>query len=81
MYRGKELLNPANDPGSSTSLPADKATNTLAWSRGIGLELSPLQTRSSRKKKEAESTQPVATECPSQDGKALRAWKALARTK
>jgi hypothetical protein len=44
-------------------------------------ELSPLQTRSARKKKEIMSSQLTDTVPPTLDNKALRALKALARTK
>jgi hypothetical protein len=81
VYRGKELVTPASDPGTSSSLPPDLNTKVFAWSRGIATDLSPLQTRSSRKKKELLSTQTTTTDLPTQEGKALRAMKALARSK
>jgi hypothetical protein len=81
MYWGKEHYIPATERGSSSTLSSDKDTKSLAWSRGIGVELSPLQTHSSRKKKEIESTHLATTDLPLQDGKALRALKALAITK
>jgi hypothetical protein len=56
-------------------------TKNFAWSRGIASEISPLQTRSSRKKKEVLSSQQADSNLPTLDGKALRAMKALARSK
>jgi hypothetical protein len=81
VYRGKELINSASGEGSSSSRPTESAQKTYAWSRGIGVELSPLQTRSSRKKKEILNNTLDPAVIPSQDGKALRAMKALARSK
>jgi hypothetical protein len=81
MFRGKEKIHSATERGSSSTLSSNKDTIAMAWSRGIGVELSPLQTHSSRKKKELVNTQLPSTDLPSQEGKALRALKALARTK
>jgi hypothetical protein len=81
MFRGKEQIRPATERGSSSTFTTDKDSSALAWSRGLGVELSPLQTRSSRKKKEIEISQIASTDLPTQEGKALRALKALARTK
>jgi hypothetical protein len=81
IYRGKELIAPSSEAGTSSSHHSGKEVKAFAWSQGIGSELSPLQTRSSRKKKELLSTQPKESVIPSQDGKALRALKALAHSK
>jgi hypothetical protein len=81
VFRGNELINPAREEGTSSSRPTDSAQKTFAWSRGIGVELSPLQTRSSRKKKGLLNNTLEPADIPSQDGKALRAMKALARTR
>jgi hypothetical protein len=81
IYRGKELIRPAAEVGSSTSHNPEKAVKAFAWSRGIGTELSPLQTRSSRKQKELLNSVQNVPDFPSQEGKALRALKALARSK
>jgi hypothetical protein len=79
VYRGKEIISSAAEAGTSNSQQKD--AKTFAWSRGIASELSPLQTRSSRKKKDLQSTQHSASDLPTLDGKALRAMKALARSK
>jgi hypothetical protein len=81
MYRGKELLLPISEVGASSSLPLDTEAKSYAWSRGISSELSPLQTRSSRKKKEILSSQQSDPAPSTLDSKALRALKALARSK
>jgi hypothetical protein len=78
-YRGKEVISETTGAGTSNSKLMD--TKSFAWSRGLATELSPLQTRSSRKKKEAQGTQQMDSVLPSLDGKALRAMKALARSK
>jgi hypothetical protein len=44
IFRGKELIRPAAEAGSSTSLHPVKDDKAIAWSRGIGTDLSPLQT-------------------------------------
>jgi len=81
IFRGKELIDLSLKAGTSNNLPSLKDRNEFVWSRGLGTELSPLQTRSSRKKKESAGSLPETTENPPLDGKALRALKALARTK
>jgi hypothetical protein len=81
IFRGKELIDPSSKTDTSNTLLTDKDRKDFAWSRGLGTELSPLQTRSSRKKKEISSIQPKVTVIPPMDGKALRALKALARSK
>jgi hypothetical protein len=78
-FRGKELMSAPSE--ASTSNTNQGSTKTFAWSRGIASEISPLQTRSSRKKKEVLTSQQPDTILPTQDGKALRALKALARSK
>jgi hypothetical protein len=52
----------------------------FAWSRGLGIELSPIKTRSARKSPVLNLKVDSAPILPT-DGKALRALKALARTK
>jgi hypothetical protein len=81
IFRGKELIRPGDEAGSSCSLGPEKSEKAYAWSRGIGTELSPLQTRSSRKQKQLMNPGKSASELPSLEGKALRALKALARSK
>jgi hypothetical protein len=81
IFRGKELIRPGVEAGSSSSLGPVKVEKAYAWSRGIGTELSPLQTRSSRKQKELLNPGQSAPDLPSLEGKALRALKALARSK
>jgi hypothetical protein len=73
--------------GSSTegaSTPQLSSTNqrSFAWSRGLGIELSPLQTRSSRKKKEDLNTlQSTSADISLSEKAPLRALKAKARSK
>jgi len=81
IFRGKELIAPSIDVGTSSTQLTLKDAKNFAWSRGIGVELSPLQTRSSRKKKEASSTLQTAPIIPALDGKALRTMKAMACSK
>ena len=54
--------------------------NAMAWSRGIGVELSPLKTRSPRKKSRQCSV-PVTNPATTSDSGLLRGMKALAKAK
>jgi hypothetical protein len=81
IYRGKEPINSAVGASTSLNHPIDTKEKNFVWSRGISTELSPLQTRSSRKKKETMGSQQAPNDSNSQNGKALRALKALARSK
>jgi len=81
IFRGKEHIAPSTDAGTSSSHQARTLDKSFAWSRGIGVELSPLQTRSARKKKDCLSTKLTVLVVSTQDGKALRAMKAIARSK
>jgi hypothetical protein len=54
--------------------------NAMAWSRGIGVELSPLKTRSPRKKS-GQSSVPVTNPATTYDSGLLRGMKALAKAK
>jgi hypothetical protein len=83
-YNGKTIVHPS-------SLPADQPSSSFVhpspvldptWSKGIGLELSPLKTRSARKKTLTglSSTTPDSTTSVPTHG-ALRDLKALARGK
>jgi hypothetical protein len=80
-YLGKRILETlgSSKATSSKSLPVRDGKN-FVWSRSIALELSPLKTRSSRKK----ISQPyeITTEnTSSNDNGPLRAMKALPREK
>jgi hypothetical protein len=52
----------------------------FSWSRGLGIELSLVKTRSARKKTCTELKEDYASHFPT-NGRALRALKALERTK
>jgi hypothetical protein len=81
-YLGKNLV---QSSGSHSDRPSSSGVNPSpvldpTWSRGVGLELSPLKTRSARKKTLTGSSSAVSTiPVPSQG--ALRGLKALARGK
>jgi hypothetical protein len=81
IYRGKELIRSSVEAGSSSTPGQVKAEKALVWSRGIGTEVSPLQTRSSRKHKELLKSAHSGSDLPIQEEKALRALKAIARSK
>jgi hypothetical protein len=81
IYRGKELIISNVEAACPSSRGLDKTEKPIAWSRGIGTNLSPLQTRSSKKQKELWTTVQNDPELMIQEGKALRAAKALARSK
>jgi hypothetical protein len=78
---GMEALDPKVDSGSSSSHAPVKGGKAFAWSRGIGSELSPVKTQSSRKKQVGLSIQNSDSVPTSPDTGALRAMKALAREK
>jgi hypothetical protein len=52
----------------------------FVWSRGLGIELSPVKTRSARKKTSTVLKEDYVSHLPT-DGRALRDLKALARSK
>jgi hypothetical protein len=82
MYLGNSILNPSDSMGeSSNSLPQIASVGKeFAWSRGIGIDYSPIKTRSARKKANVEV--PSTTDSTlSTDSGALRAVKAPARAK
>jgi hypothetical protein len=58
-----------------------KEGKDFAWSRGIGLELSPIKTRSCRKKLSQAVVKTTKIDSYSNDNGPLRAMKALAREK
>jgi hypothetical protein len=64
----------------SSSGPKTSIEMEPTWSRGVGLELSPLKTHSARKKTMTGSTSAVSS-IPVQSQGALRGIKALARGK
>jgi hypothetical protein len=59
---------------------AIEARKEYAWSQGLGIEHSPIKTRSARKKSTLDSST-VSVPQSSTEGGALRALKALARSK
>ena len=79
IFLGKETIGNCGDVGSSSA--TGKGHKSFAWSRGIASDLSPIKTRSSRKKQVASSSQTDAIIQSSPDIGALRAMKALAREK
>jgi hypothetical protein len=81
-YLGKAIHNSAGNMEESTSkVQPGESGKEFSWSWGIGIELSPIKTRSTRKKLAQKLTQTDVTVPPSTDSGALRALKALARTK
>jgi len=83
LFLGKAVLNEALDGECASSL---KNTNIskdeeFVWSRGLGIEVSPIKTRSSRKKRIGGISNSEVKESATMDSGALRALKALARSK
>jgi hypothetical protein len=76
-YQGNSVIHPSPDlPSSSTQIfPTGPDPH---WSRGIGLELSPLKTCSARKNSQTELKAPEDSAAVTTHG-ALRGFKALAR--
>jgi len=81
IFRGKESMHQDSGAGSSNTKCPGTASKVTDWHRGIAPEFSPLQTRSSRKQKELLNSSLADSDSPPQQGKALRALKALARSK
>jgi hypothetical protein len=59
---------------------SSSSTTDPAWSRGLGFEVSPLKTRSARRKAGA-TLKPLSTTTTTSDLGALRGLKSLARAK
>jgi hypothetical protein len=80
IYLGKKAVEAKVDIGSSSS-QSEKGGKAFTWSRGLATELSPIKTRSARKKHVSSSSIAADSNHSSQDTGALRAMKALARAK
>jgi hypothetical protein len=76
-YQGTYVIHPSSDLPSSSILTIPPGPDPH-WSRGIGLELSPLKTRSARKKSQTGLKAPDNSAVVTTQG-ALRGFKALAR--
>jgi hypothetical protein len=79
-YRGK-AKNYNADGGFLFKTSPIRNGKEFAWSRGLGMELSPLKTRSSRKKLAQTSTLLLSLCHPITELGPLRALKSLARAK
>jgi hypothetical protein len=81
-YQGKALI---DTPPQQRRLPQRifrlGKGKTLPGQEGLGIELSPLKTRSSRKKLAQQTLQSSESDPPSTESGPLRAMKALAREK
>jgi hypothetical protein len=66
---------------STSNLCEEGVGKEYAWSRGLGIEYSPVKTRSAQKKEEVMTSMPSVSFPPTTDCGALRAMKALAREK
>jgi len=82
IYQGWDLLQilPSFVPECSSSGKGEQKEKSLAWSRGLGFELSPIKTRSVHKKA-IQSTVVQQNLDSTHDLGALRGMKALARAK
>jgi hypothetical protein len=78
---GRDAFDPKVDLGSYSSCALVKGGKAFACSRGIGSELSPVKTWSSRKKQVDLSLQNIDCVPTSPNSMALRAMKALTRDK
>jgi hypothetical protein len=83
-FQGRSLIHRENLV-SSSSTPCDNSGDTsgkdFSWSRGLGLESSPIKTRSAQKKANSAITLPITSTSDSSDLGALRGIKALARSR
>jgi hypothetical protein len=83
VYLGNTVYDDTTCGGkASTSCTRPEGTGKeYAWSRGLGIEHSPIKTQSSRKKLASLTNQPCDTDPSSTDCGALREMKSLAREK
>jgi hypothetical protein len=81
-YLGRDLIPEISSMEASTSSKFEKPDTgkEQTWSRGLGLELSPLKTRSAREKNGSTFSSSVSLSTD-QDQGALRGMKSLARVK
>jgi len=82
-YFGKALIILVNLSREVNVTPLAEDTNLkdYSWSRGRGIEYSPIKTRSLRKNLQSDLCLPLVEETTTSDRGALRAVKALARSK
>jgi hypothetical protein len=79
---GKRILEPLGaSEASSSKNKLVGGEKSFAWSRGLALEISPIKTRSNRKKLSQSIEQTSEISSSSTDIGPLRAMKALARAK
>jgi len=78
----KKSIDPCVERGeaSTSRVLVGEGGKDFAWSRALGIELSPVKTRSDRKKTCTKLKEDYASHFPT-DGRALRDLKALERTK
>jgi hypothetical protein len=81
-FRGKApIVASTSSEATSSKPPSTRDGKDFAWSRGLGIELSPLKTRSSRKKLAQDSSELIESVPSPTDNGPLRAMKALVREK
>jgi hypothetical protein len=81
-YLGKAILDPTTETGANTSQKHTEGDGKeFSWSKGLGIEHSPVKTRSIQKKLVVLSSQSLDSVPSSTDSGALRAMKAMARAK
>jgi hypothetical protein len=81
IFLGKTLAPEGSSKATSSKNTLTKGGKDFAWSRGIGLELSPLKTRSGWKKLSQAAEKILEIDSSTIDNGPLRAMKALARSK
>jgi hypothetical protein len=82
-FLGKEVINRAETSGASgaSTCVGEDSGKDLAWSRGLGFEVSPIKTRSARKKAGTNLTFSAHQLSTNIEQGALRGMKSLARAK
>jgi hypothetical protein len=82
IFLGKSVTNHVvgKEEDSSSRSNFGEVDKEFAWSRGIGIEISSIKTRSARKKDNVETSQILVSHLFTEDG-ALRVVKALTRSK
>jgi hypothetical protein len=82
-YFGNAVIDPASFTGElcTEKSTQNESTKDFSWSRGLGVDFSPIKMRSSRKKMQSASISTLTTDPSTSDSGALRAVKALAWAK
>ena len=82
-YQGRSVVRRVGSVGDTGTFErsGEGSGKEFTWSRGLGMDISPIKTRSARKKEVSDYTTPVTLTTNNTDNGALRSMKSLAREK